>query len=354
MNRSVWLDNVRGVAIILVVLGHVIQFGSNDKFDIFTNPVFTVIYAFHMPLFACVSGYVAFASFAKKRPQFIILSRVRSLLLPYAAWTIVGGGLVAFAIQVAHKELHPIVVAQEIAGLFLFPGGSLWFLWFTFLAYIFLAVAVFGRKWLGPAAFPVIVVLVFLIPLDQPLSIYQLKWLFPFFIAGYIARQHRDKLIRAERVATLIGLALFIGLMFLWQRHDSIYIAGTELIDGSVAATVASWTFRYLVAFAGIAAVIGLIRMFSRRWRLSLFGALGMSTLGIYSTQTFPLLLIGVLPSPAGHPLTYFLIYVPSITTIILVITYIATNFVLQRIPLLRLLFLGGRYFVTPTKMNLS
>ena len=45
INRFNWVDNVKGLAIILVVLGHI------------ASPFSTFIYSFHMPLFFIVSGF---------------------------------------------------------------------------------------------------------------------------------------------------------------------------------------------------------------------------------------------------------------------------------------------------------
>jgi acyltransferase len=45
INRFNWVDNVKGLAIILVVLGHI------------ASPFSAFIYSFHMPLFFIVSGF---------------------------------------------------------------------------------------------------------------------------------------------------------------------------------------------------------------------------------------------------------------------------------------------------------
>lgn len=55
--RSTSVDLLKGYAIILVVLGHALQYNINN-FD--NNIVFRIIYSFHMPLFMFASGYVAF------------------------------------------------------------------------------------------------------------------------------------------------------------------------------------------------------------------------------------------------------------------------------------------------------
>lgn len=55
--RILWLDNLKGVLIFLVVLGHCLQFTSqNPDSDL----LFNFIYLFHMPLFMFLSGYACF------------------------------------------------------------------------------------------------------------------------------------------------------------------------------------------------------------------------------------------------------------------------------------------------------
>ena len=56
-HRLHYIDNLKGVLILLVVLGHCIQCTDLD-FD--HNAVFRYIYSFHMPLFMCVSGFVSY------------------------------------------------------------------------------------------------------------------------------------------------------------------------------------------------------------------------------------------------------------------------------------------------------
>ena len=49
-SRDSFLDIAKGLAIILVVIGHVLQ-GSAENFDDLLG--FKIIYSFHMPLFFC-------------------------------------------------------------------------------------------------------------------------------------------------------------------------------------------------------------------------------------------------------------------------------------------------------------
>ena len=67
--RNEFIDILKGYAIILVVLGHSLQYGCgllpNNQF--FSNNIFKIIYTFHMPLFVLISGYLFYFSEKKKR-----------------------------------------------------------------------------------------------------------------------------------------------------------------------------------------------------------------------------------------------------------------------------------------------
>lgn len=60
--KNAFIDYVKGIAILLVLVGHCIQYGSGASFlengEYWNNIVMKVIYSFHMPLFIAVSGYL--------------------------------------------------------------------------------------------------------------------------------------------------------------------------------------------------------------------------------------------------------------------------------------------------------
>ena len=80
--RNELLDLLKGFAILLVVLGHAVQYNLTKTFD--SHPIFRVIYSFHMPLFMFISGYVSCISFKGSTRQ--LLSRLRTLILPFWSW----------------------------------------------------------------------------------------------------------------------------------------------------------------------------------------------------------------------------------------------------------------------------
>ena len=120
-SRLTWVDSARGVAILLVVLGHAIQFTDED-FD--SNAAFRFIYAVHMPLFMFISGMVA--RVAGMSTKEFLRNRARTLLLPFLAWL----PLCWFAIaHIQRPEGFSAGLGQFLLDVARSPdAGGLWFL----------------------------------------------------------------------------------------------------------------------------------------------------------------------------------------------------------------------------------
>lgn len=125
--RLIHVDRLKGFAIFLVVLGHVIQFNSSN----FTsNPLFSVIYSFHMPLFFFISGYLAekttksvdFYSYGR-----FVGKKALVLLMPLFTWALVTSYL--FTGDRDTSKISGILLRQITS-----PG--LWFLHTLFLIFV--------------------------------------------------------------------------------------------------------------------------------------------------------------------------------------------------------------------------
>ena len=110
-HRLHYIDNLKGVLILLVVLGHCIQCTDLD-FD--HNAVFRYIYSFHMPLFMCVSGFVSYKPDIKWQT---VQKRFRQLIIPFLAWVAVS---CCVHLDPTLLDRHVPEGQDRICGLFLF------------------------------------------------------------------------------------------------------------------------------------------------------------------------------------------------------------------------------------------
>lgn len=127
IKRLDYIDEIRGIAILLVVVGHIIQFNGISK----NNSVFEFIYSFHMPLFFAISGYITqkvtnitntkqYITFLKKK--FI------ALIIPLLTWSLVVNKLFL-------KEKWNTLNWSDIQNVLISPG--LWFLQVLFVILCF-------------------------------------------------------------------------------------------------------------------------------------------------------------------------------------------------------------------------
>ena len=120
--RIAYIDNLKAFAILLVVLGHVLQY-IYCPLSYKDNSLFTFIYSFHMPLFMFISGYTACVSNVVSGNVVggggnFVLKRMHQLMLPFFSWTLLMAALKG------SPELFLKVILK--------PDYGLWFLWVLF------------------------------------------------------------------------------------------------------------------------------------------------------------------------------------------------------------------------------
>lgn len=100
---------MKGMGILLVVLGHVSLI----------EPLNTVIYAFHMPLFFFISGFLFFSS----RKEHFAVRRVKSLLTPYFVFSLLTFCYWAF-LERRLRGQTGIPVFAPLLNIFIGQGGK--------------------------------------------------------------------------------------------------------------------------------------------------------------------------------------------------------------------------------------
>lgn len=102
-SRNYLIDIIKGIAILLVVIGHNIQYGSDSSLrltgDFFEHPLYKFIYSFHMPLFTLISGYLCHIR-KNETDRDYLLRKVKVYFIPIFSWvcieflikTLTGGG----------------------------------------------------------------------------------------------------------------------------------------------------------------------------------------------------------------------------------------------------------------------
>lgn len=122
--REEYIDLVRGIGIVLMILGHIPLSARYDHF----------IHAFHMPMFFLISGYFFKKPSTVSDVHIALKKRARNLLIPYV---IFGAMYYIIWIVFVHNEdvLSPLrSILLSNTDDYMPIGGALWFLTCLFIA----------------------------------------------------------------------------------------------------------------------------------------------------------------------------------------------------------------------------
>ena len=191
------LDRAKGIAILLVVFGHLVP--QEDPAGVtWYEPLRIAIYLFHMPLFMYLSGYVAFWSGAAKLPlggwPTLVLRRAKRLLVPFFGFgcAILAAKLVAA--HVMHVDNVPTSLAGGLDSLLLHtarsPAMSVWYIGVLFIYVIATPLLLrLPRLHQVPAELQLMLVAIVLYLIQAPPVFYmdRVCRFFVFFVAGGVA-----------------------------------------------------------------------------------------------------------------------------------------------------------------------
>lgn len=292
--RFEYVDALRGFAIVLVVLGHALQYtlAAPDG-----NVMYRLIYSFHMPLFMFISGFVY--SGARRGVRDELGLKARTLLLPFIAWL-----PVTFVWMQWGPE--PLSVQSFVLRIIASPdAGGLWFLWVLFLINVLILVGRLilpSRPLLAASAIWLLLnVVVLARPDANTLGIKLLCWHFPFFVAGLIFR--RRGAAGALRAPVVIACAVLFLLLFQgWARVGNggpVQVLGAW--HGALAVLLLR-AFNYTTAFLAIFTLFGLFSSAFMSGAARAFEGFGRISLEIYASHIYFVAMAVSASAQAGWP----------------------------------------------------
>jgi fucose 4-O-acetylase-like acetyltransferase len=192
------LDALRGIAILLVVVGHAVARdlpAGNEWYAVLKD----LIYRFHMPLFMMLTGITfglslpVFGRWAEARAY--SARKAARLAVPYVVF-----GLLILAGKVLagpflHVDKPPGRMLDEVVNLVVLPWRSAaGFLWFIYVLAVYMAVLpsllrLFGRR---PLPLFALAVALSLLPWPQWFLLDRVMLYLPFFCAGIVLSLRRE------------------------------------------------------------------------------------------------------------------------------------------------------------------
>lgn len=222
--RKLWIDQLKGITIILVIIGHLII--DSEIEGECPDPVKWWIYTFHMPLFFFLSGIVFNKFYTVKKLSIKLLS----FLAPFI---VVGVGYTYFA----GYSLHDFVTHKDKFGYWYLMVLSLFYIFHSFMGipsklnykkkYIIgiVALAIFAFIWC----------ITKLSSENQALFCsYHLYFNWPFFVTGYFLHNH-IRFVKNKTIILPISLIVYIASAVIFSQTQFLgtltyYLRGMGMI----------------------------------------------------------------------------------------------------------------------------
>jgi len=327
--RINWIDTLKGIGIIFVVLGHAPISGK------FCNYIFT----FHMPLFFFISGYLFSMTRYPKILNFI-KSRIKSLLVPYCCFSALA---ILILIYRSHFEINNVSVDFLLVFKsfllakrnFIFYNNPLWFLPSLFVVEISYYLI---KKYVKSNVLIMLLLFVFgyigVIKLQTLNSVNPLPWGFDngmFYILFYglanILREIKDK-IKYKNIFKFVLFLYSISSTLLFYFKQNLYgkIFNAQLLN-------VSGYFAYLyflhLALIGIFTYLAISKLLFKSKILNYIGNNTLTYFALHICLGFyildNLLLIAKI-TPQGNTV-YGILYTILALNILIPISYIINNY---------------------------
>jgi fucose 4-O-acetylase-like acetyltransferase len=327
--RNETLDCIKGFAIFLVVWGHCIQYLAARSIEQYSqDPVFALIYSFHMPLFMAVSGYLFYASQHRYDGRYLLIRKAKHLLLPAAAWWVL--------ILVVRCVIHLLAGHGMPARL----PNAFWFLTANMFCVVVIHFCVNLAK-RDDAVYLLVPAMLLLLTLPDGFELMYDKFMLPYFAAGFLLCRYAPTIApMVYGAAWFASLAAFCIMMMHWKAEYYIYTTGMSFYVPDPRHKLFIVGFRYLVGFAGIGSAVPIIHLLLRRAFAPLLTFMGRYTMGIYVLSVLLSPALGRLRVPYLSAPLYDWVTTPMVACLVCALCIVATR-VLQHAKVTRLLLLG-------------
>lgn len=263
MQRIYWIEGAKGLAIALVVFGHVLGGvlgrGWLDTAGAWRN-VYDYVYLFHMPLFFMVSGFFCIEAM-RRSPTNAFLSLVGSVAWPYLLWDVLVRAALLPIIGTFMLSPPKMTWAEWLTKAAL--GDLSWFLWTLFVMQAILIPIARVPVWI---LFALSLVLFRFGDRELLGNFASVAYFLPFLLFGALLHPVLDRLnIAGSRLQLGAALAVFplmaIALAMGWTDDKFVKLA---------------------CGIAGSIAIMMLVQCVKASVARGLLVGLGMASLAIY------------------------------------------------------------------------
>ena len=292
-------DNLKGIAIMLIVLGHMTFLTSFTSVGLIHN----FVYIIHLPIFFFVAGY--FSKIGPDEP----IKAFKRLFVPFVVFCIIYELFNLFIMGKPHNTM-----------LFLNPGYALWFLFSLFTMKLLLPIL---NKFKYPILTAFIVALLIGYIDAVLLGISRTCTFLPIFLIGFYYNELKEKIeVKYNKISNLLENNLFIIFLFIITISCCIIAAYFLPFDAILLKnpykthSISNMVIRSIILILGGSNALLLNRLMTNN--KNILTKIGKNSMSVYLLHVYIVVLIRPLMKPYfSHHEKLFIIAAIIITFII-------------------------------------
>ena len=216
--RIYLFDNIKLLAIILVVIGHAIDFIARQDGNHLEKSLFLIIYSVHMPLFIFISGL--FTKPMDKETKF-----PKQKVISYV--------LIGIAIRIM-MALLSIILNEDFKYSVLDMYDS--FAWFMWAMAVFISIVWLFREYNTKILLLISLVIGCMSGFDKNLGdklvLMRIVVFLPFFIIGYMIKPEQILRLISKKWLKIISALFVVGILLLFIFYTDIYNLFRSMFTG--------------------------------------------------------------------------------------------------------------------------
>lgn len=341
-----WVRLVKGLAVLLVVIGHSIIPNIRSDSIIFKN-IWDFIYIFHMPIFFILSGYlyqIKYSKYHKQGSQKFIKSKFTSLMLPYFSYSIISyiginicfhiNKLATLLTKAGYSSSSPLDSFYQIIT---YEGSMDKHLWFLYSLFIIFLINYLTKKLLQKKTGIFILSILWIVSfyIDTPYVIYKVLNNLIYFSLGRVMVSMCES-EKSSKEWSFFQLVLFFTTSF------SYLILENWLNSKDIVIVFIKYLMLFVSSIFGSVQIISLIKSIKNKKIINMLDMLGKNSFAIYLFHQ-PFIVsgtAGILYTVIGiNP-----IFVCIISTIFgIILPILIRNVLIEKSRMLKYLFFGKK-----------
>lgn len=258
-----YIDFLKGLTILLVIIGHSIQYCPNLN-DTSIQYLWNIIYTFHMGLFMFLSGIIRrFQPTNRKDTIYNIKKRFTRLIIPFLSWGIITS----------------FVTNNNIYSIIKFPDKGLWFLPTLFYICIIFDIAqylshLYKKNNYIYISIGYIMLSIIVNFITGGFGLWFAAYYFIYYFIGILFSQHANKMLKYHKFIIPFCIIMYLYLFQTWSFAQ--------------VSTIPDILYNYFIAICAILPIVLTSIIWYQKGKQSKpLEKLGLDSLGIYASHFY-------------------------------------------------------------------